>query len=230
MKRIIILLTLLYPVTSFAQSNVGLIVGNGVRIRCDANVKSKEVSKVYGLKDVTILEETDNWDDLGKNEMCSRYKWVKVKWHPDSIGWVYGKYCFKNDGTSGLQTNKTRFEFNGSSYQLQIYENYEYPVGDEEGLTGCNNTYHIYLYEEKTSNYYPIADPYSKKSYGETSMVFYSNEGVGESIKEIKTSGNKIMINTFIGYQEGNAEADYVIQWINDQFEVTSYKKGETKY
>src|SRR5687767_8174403 len=120
--------------------NVGLIIGNAVRIRSDANIKSKEVSKVYNMREVDILEESDKWDALGKEDMCSRYKWVKVKWHPDSVGWVYGQYCFKNEEISGLATDKTRIEFNGSTYWVQLYQNYEYPTADEDGLTDCNNT------------------------------------------------------------------------------------------
>lgn len=229
MKKILFALTIQLLSTAYAQPNIGLIIGDAVRIRSEANVKAKEVSKVYNMREVEILEVSEKWDDLGKKEMCSRYKWVKIKWEGDSTGWVYGKYCFKNEASSGLLTKDTQFQFYGTSCQIQIYQNYEYPVGDEEGLTGCNNTLRVYIYDEKTSNYYSINDSFSKKEEGETKMVFYSNDALGEAIDGIKVEGEKIKVNVQIGYQSGGASAVYTIIYKNGVFSVASYTKSEVK-
>jgi len=230
MKKIALICLLITSSAIFSQSIPGLIIGDGVRIRSEGNASSKEVSKFHGMHQVEILEVSSTWDDLGKNEMCSRYKWVKIKWEGDSVGWVYGKYCYRNNGISCFTTKKTRFEFSGGLYHIMALANYEYPVADEDGLTGCNNTYKIFLYEEKTSSYYSINDAYSKKENGETTMVLYSNEGIGENISKIEVQSDKIIVYVDITYQEGKSNAIYSIQSKNGGFKVSGYVKAETKY
>ncbi len=229
MKKILLMGSIAFMGILTAQSTAGLIIGEGVRIRTEGSAKGKEVSKVYGMRSVEIVEVSEKWDDLGKkDDMCQRHKWVKIKWAGDSTGWVYGKYCYQNDGSSCLLTKETSFLLKNVAYQLMIFQNYEYPVGDEQGLTGCNNTYKIMIYEVSSKNYYLIKDSKSKET--ESLMVFYSNMGQGENIKKISVQEDKIIIDVFINYQEGSATSAYTIEKNGGVFQVSNYQLSEVKY
>lgn len=228
MKKNLLIIFLFITSFIYAQKPAAFIVGDGVRIRNAGNTKSEEISKVNGIRKVEIIQESKKWDDLGKKEdICNKHKWVKIKWEGDSSGWVYGKYCYQSTGTTGFSTNKTGFHLNGSSYVVQLYKNFEYPVADEEGITGCNNSYRVYFYNETNNQFFVIKDDFSKKQYNEKNMVLYSSDGISESIADLKVIGDKIIIYVTVGHQDGTGKSTYTIVQNNGEFMVTEYLNEE---
>jgi hypothetical protein len=227
MNKVTLILTIVVSNMCFAQStHPGLIVGDAVRIRESGSAKAKEISKVYGSRNVEIVEESKSWDDLGKkDDMCARHKWVKVKWQGDSTGWVYGKYILEANPDKNVLLD---FSFKETKYKLVLFKNYSYPVGDDEGLTGCIWWYKVYFWNIDADSYLPVYDNLSKKEF--TTMTLESSDGAYEVIKSMHSDNKKIYVKTEIGFQEGGAEADYIIEWKKDRFEVTSFVQSPTKY
>ncbi len=229
MKIKFIFLCLLFPCMLTAQSTEykSFIVGEGVRIRSEGSAKGKEISKVHGIRQVKIVEEGGKWDDLEKNNMCDRHKWVKVKWAGDSTGWVYGKYAYFDDREGGELYEKTTFIYHNISYEIAAYRNYGYPVGDEEGLTGCSYSYLVFIKTAESNKYYQVKDVMSKEN--ETNMILYSNDGIGEQISKVTIEGDQIIVHVDISYQEGGANATYNLRFLNGEFKVVAYNKTEIK-
>lgn len=218
MKKIILLVVFQVAAICYSQSHPGLIVGDAVRIRSSASVKGKEISKVYGQRKVEIIQESDKWDDLGKkDEMCSKHKWVKVKWDGDSTGWVYGQFIYEIDPHENAQKP---FMFNQQTYQVVSVKNYNYPPMDEEGLTACTWWYRIYI-KDAQGNYSPVYDVKSKENFN--IMTLESSDGAVESITSVNVDHNKIIITVEIGYQEGGATAVYTITRNDEKFSVSDY-------
>lgn len=203
------------------SSYKALIIGEGVRIRSDATAKGKEKSKVYGNRQVEIIEVGKTLDGLGKDDMCEKYPWIKVNWQSDSTGWVYGKYVYYNDTDESYITKESTFTFQSKNYQLLLYRNYGYPPGDENGLTGCAYTFLVYIYDISSNKYYQVKDNKSKKD--QINMVLYSNDGIGERVSEVKGVDNAIHIFIDISYQDGGAEAFYILNFRDGSFNVTDY-------
>jgi Bacterial SH3 domain len=228
MKKIWALLVFIFPLFAFAQTaELGLVIGDGVRVRSKPTVKSKEIGKFSGIHAVTILQEWVEWDNLGKKDLCDKHKWVKVKWEGDSTGWVYGKYVYFDNRIKIEGAPKFIFNLNNTNYHLTTFQNYTYPIADEEGITGCGYMYQVMITKEGTNNYVQIKDVISKKN--ETHMVLEDDDGINEQIRMVKLENEQIIVEVNIGHQDGSASAIYTIRYLNGQFNVVGYESTELK-
>lgn len=205
--------------------NNGIIIGEGVRIRSTGSAKGTEISKVHGMRSVEILQEGDKWDALGKEDMCERHKWVKVKWEGDSTGWVYGKYVYFDNLNKKEGTPKFVFNLGNIDYRLSTFQNYTYPIADEEGITGCGYMYLVMIKPIGSNQYVKINDAMSKKD--QSYMVLEDDDGINEQITKVRVENEQIIVEVEIGHQDGSASSVYKLRLINGQFNVVSYKSTE---
>ena len=230
MRSLFFFLMLLFPLIASAQTikYKAIIIGEGVRIRSEGSAKGKEISKVYGKREVTIMEESRKRDDLGKKNDCESYPWIKVKWEGDSTGWVFGKYIYYNDQGGVLNDGGGDFLLQKRIYKILTYRNYSYPVADDNGLTGCGLFYYVVLYCAETKKYHLIKDTKSKEGF--TYMSLFNDDSGGEAIYMNKGEDDGSMrFFVTISYQMGGAEAYYIFKYSGGTFIVTEYNKSETK-
>jgi hypothetical protein len=223
--------TLLFFIVSgyvWNQTNTGLIIGEGVRTRTKPTTKSKEISKVYGMRLVTIVEEGEKWDALGETDPCEQHTWVKVTWEGDSTGWVYGKFCFKRDDARCLRNSENNILWMGKNYAICIFANYQYPIANADGITGCGDELRLMLYDQATNTYYPVKDTLSKEN--QSTLVLYDSDGIAERIQQISVKNNQLILDLDIGYQEGMRTAVYTIKKTGNGFEVVSYMQSDVQY
>jgi hypothetical protein len=226
--RVCTILFLMISSAAWTQTNAGLIIGEGVRIRTQPTIKSKEISKVFGMRLVSIVEEGEKWDALGETDQCEQHTWVKVKWEGDSTGWVYGKYCFKRNDARCLVNSNNNVLWMGKNYTVCIFANYQYPIANADGITGCGDVLKLMIYDPATLQYYPVKDTVSKKN--QSTLVLYDSDGIAERIQQISIKNNQLMLDVDIGYQEGMRTAIYAIKKTGNGFEVVEYNQSDVQY
>ncbi len=225
MKKLCLLLLILTSHHLFSQTP-GFLFGDGVRIRSTGSTKGKEVSKLYGLYEVLILEVSSQPDGLGKTDNpCEMFPWVKIKWHPDSTGWVYGKYIYHESEENTIKEGLS-FDVGGDQCTLKAVLNYGAPSSDEnEGLTGCDQEYLILVFNPGDLSFTPIKD--SKSKEGETYMKLFSGEGGGEQITATDNENSNIVLYTQIYLQDGGSQGVYTIKRTGSKYEVINYQKNQ---
>lgn len=84
---ILLLFTIVFSIFS-SELKYGLINGNNVNIRLEANIKSSVITKLIVGELVTVIEKSNELYRIGKDE----YNWFKIKTKKGITGWIYGKY------------------------------------------------------------------------------------------------------------------------------------------
>ncbi len=135
-------------------------VGNGVRLRSKANLKSEKVAELENGTLVKILEKTER-KVISKNNDCNKlgYPWLKVLTATGEEGWIYGRYLHQNikKTSKGLGSYvNTEHKFDDLPYTFHIGKDFSYPVSDSDGLTGCSDYMMPYFYKKGETTIRPI--------------------------------------------------------------------------
>ena len=171
---------------AFAQPPAfkSMIIGDGVHIRSEPNLKGNVISKVYKYRVVEFVEESKKKDDLEKKDSCELYDWVKIKWSDDSIGWVFGKYFFtvSDEVEPGDSVN-----YHGFPLRVLIYQRLYQPWWNGgEGPSQCDESpIYAVVFQSASDKYSLISDKvFTKLDY--LDFCDY-NTGSGSETKLIKT-------------------------------------------
>jgi hypothetical protein len=135
-------------------------VGNGVRMRSKADLKSEKVAELENGTLVKILEKTER-KVISRDNDCNKlgYPWLKVLTATGQEGWIYGRYLHQNIEISktglGSYVN-TEHKFDDLPYTFHIGKDFSYPVSDSDGLTGCSDYMMPYFYKKGETTIRPI--------------------------------------------------------------------------
>ena len=139
----------------------GFTIGNGVRMRSKADLKSEKVAELPHGMLVKILDETSR-KSITKGFDCDDYgyPWLKVKTADGQEGWIFGKFLNKipkkaiDKKVNNFQ-GKT-FKFKDEPFIFGFGIDYSYPMMDDEGLTLCEDMTTLFLYKEGEETIRPI--------------------------------------------------------------------------
>ena len=208
----------------------GFTVGNGIRMRSEANLKSEKVAELPHGMLVRILDKTGR-KSITRGDACDEYgyPWLKVKTANGKEGWIFGKFLYKinkklvNKQVSDFQN--TTFKFKDEPYIFGIGIDYSYPVGDDDGLTFCKDMAMPFLYKEGEEQIRPI---FAKSTKGrDWQLTAHKNgywqfvaesDGISEDLHHFLQILYGVRLNYEAQYQESRAEGKIEITQKNNKF------------
>lgn len=207
----------------------GFTIGNGVRMRSEADLKSEKVAELPHGMLLKIMDETGR-KSVTKGEECDKYgyPWLKVKAADGQQGWIFGKFVNKipkvASGRKISNFQGSTFKFKDEPYTFGFGKDYSYPVGDDEGLTLCEDRATLFLYKEGEEQIRPI---FAKTTKGRDWQLTSHKNGywqieTSDMIEEDLHSFLQILYGVRLKYeaqfQEGFAEGTIEITEKNNKF------------
>jgi hypothetical protein len=210
MKKLLFLFLWFCSITNIdAQtSKFGIIIGNGVRIREQANFKGKEIVKILTKEIVEILEVTTTKQSItGElNDTCGFYPWVKIRSNNKTEGWVFGKYVFKLEEAekdkARLPQNRN-IKLDTELYSLIVSRNFQ--QGCDVALSFCNDFAVVLLLDEKREKVKLFPAPQHEKLSSKSLNYWHINTDneVYEKITKIEEIDHqKYLLQVYQEFQE----------------------------
>ncbi|MEY4902403.1 MAG: hypothetical protein RLZZ292_218 [Bacteroidota bacterium] len=211
MKKLLFLFLWFCSITnSDAQtSKLAVIIGNGVRIREQANFKGKEIVKILTKEIVEILEVTTTKQSITGElkDTCGFYPWVKIRYNNKTEGWVFGKYVFKLEESekdkARLPQNRN-IKLGNESYTLIASRNFQ--QGCDVPLSFCNDFAVVMLLDDKREKVKIFPAPQHEKLSNPGNFNYWhinTDNGVYEKIIKIeKIDDQKYLLQVYQEFQE----------------------------
>ncbi len=216
---------------TYAQCNA-IIVGEGVRIRSNPNLKAEITDKCVTGDLVRIVKSSDERMVIDKGgSPCDQYGyyWYEVITADGQKGWVYGKFVY-NIITKGKRAEAYAKKMNEMMDKSLLVNNEpwfigfahdnSYPVIGEQGLSGCDDFYMVYLYQKQRKKVQPVKFMQEKDDgiIMETTrennwMLFTQSEGFEDVIHAFHIESPNVFITIQRQYQEGDDFFDICISF-----------------
>lgn len=164
----------------------GFTIGNGVRLRASADLKSEKLAELpYGLL-VKILDKTAR-KSINKSDDCNNYgyPWFKVQTADGKEGWVFGAYLAtfeKVNDPNFKQLKKLQgaiYKFKDEPYIFGAAFDNSYTSIDTDGPTGCEDSAMPFLYKAGENSVRPI---FSKATKGRDWQISKHKNGYWQLI------------------------------------------------
>ena len=216
----------------------GFTVGNGVRLRESADLKSKKVAELpHGLL-VSILDQTRR-KSLTKGSQCDEYgyPWLKIKTVAGHEGWIFGKFIYRFEAGDGNENMKKyagkTFKFDDEPFEFGVAFDFSYPVGDDEGLTFCEDMALPFFYKPGDEKIQPIfarktdGRDWELSSHKNGYWALVSSDGISEQLLGMLQILWGARATYFADHQEGTAEGEIDITRKNNKFyaKYTKYNR-----
>ncbi len=231
-----ILILFIAVVNLYAESaSTGVVIGNRVRLRSEANLKCATVGFLNTGTEGKIIGQSDKPENLIKSNEFAYY-WYKINAKVkgrDVSGWIYGQFFYirKTDVNSKISAD---FYLHGNKYQLVVFsempQDYDMPEG---------NIYNLpFIRDIKSGRLFTLAEKNNileKAEYRGNSdkkcgfFRLHSNSGYGERVVSSPVvKDNFILIPIHTGLQEGRITFKLKVIKKGDNFhivDIADYKR-----
>lgn len=214
-----------------SDTGLGLIIGDGVRIREQASVNSAILSKISTGERLEILEVAPPGDSTTL-DACEVFPMVQVKTASGRKGWVFGKFVYRVYTNDHFFNNLNPVPFDGRMLELKRCHNFGTGAADQVGLTGCDDYYPVLLYDTKTGELFPVAMAQPQNQVPNFKFwCLEDDEGGGEHPTGLRADAQKITAGVFAEYMEGCGSYDvYITKGLKGYQAVSAdYKQMEEK-
>lgn len=146
----------------------GLVVGEGVRLRSEANLESEIVEKLSTGDIVRMLEVSKKRVAIGSGEdFCIKngYFWYRVQTVNNNQGWIYGKFLYSilKDPAKTVEYSDFLPEFinsrlspPNSDWYFGLAKDNSKPVMDENGESECGIDLIPFFYQKSGKKVKPV--------------------------------------------------------------------------
>lgn len=222
----------LIPTKLIQDKYNGFSVGDNVRLRAEADVKSEMIAELPNGLLLKIIKRTEKEFVLFKNnDSCDEYghPWVEVETIDGQKGWIFGKFVYKIENLKHEKINEFQgriFQFNGEDYRFGYGVDFSHPAMDDVGLSGCEDLGILFFYKEGEQQIRPIMVKPNKLSswrkLKENSKGFWhfvhGSDGYIEHLYEVKALKDKINFRYHSSEQDGGTDAVVQVSFQNDEF------------
>ncbi|RWW92186.1 hypothetical protein [Flavobacterium cerinum] len=167
-------------------------------------------TRLYGLI-VDMDSISKNRIDIAKSDdQCKAFHFVKVN-NPKVKGWLNSKDIYEY----GNNERDTLFKEGDTDFKMYIGKNFGIGVEDEYGLSGCDNTSPVVLFNSKSNveAYVPLKDKTGK--YQGKFLVLDAHDGWYDKIIKSDFTGGKLKLIIHRSYQEGSADFTVIISLLD---------------
>lgn len=190
----------------FINSNkVGFIL-EGTHTTYNSFLDSTGILKIKKISEIKIIGVSKQLKAYKEDNYCSKANIIKL--------------IYKLDTTivlGNIVLEKKKNIFSNDSIQIFVAKNYNIGAIFENELSGCDEYGYLLInYRNEKSLIKPRNNEYSKE-LSFTALI--SNDGMEDSIISCKSNNDTIVIEMFVGYQEGTGT-----------YNLNIYKKNEIWY
>jgi hypothetical protein len=214
MKYFIFSYFLLLNSYTFSQQNKGIVVGDSVILY--ENIDSRKVLVAfYNLEVFDILDDTTFKISKSEND-CSKFSWVKVMSKSGQIGWVSSKDFYKISSLSKQESKVGYLKIDNVTYRLLICRNYGVRAMNVDGLTDCEDSNPIVLYNSKNDSYYLAQNDnflFSEKMF----LCLRDDNMMREKIVSKTSVINDVTLLIDTTFQEGYGKYEIHLKRVNEK-------------
>ena len=205
----------------------GFIVGDNVRLRASADVKSDMVAELSNGLLLKILGKTDKEYILLKGSYCDETygsPWINVETIDGQKGWIFGKFVYKVENLKHETINEYQgkiFEFNNEKYRFGYAVDFSHPFMDNTGLSLCDDLGILFFHKTGEQQIRPIIvkKPETQRiSLEQNKKGFWHFVNYSDHFYEVKELENKIQFKYHACVQAGSIDGVIQVEFQNDQF------------
>lgn len=155
-----------------------------------------------------------NWIDTTKSgDQCRAFHFAKVN-NPKVKGWLHSKDIYEY----GNNERDTLFKAGDIDFKMYVGKNFGIGVEDEYGLSGCDDTSPVVLFNSKSNveAYVPLKDKTGK--YQGKFLVLDAHDGWYDKIIKSDFTGGKLKLIIHRSYQEGSADFTVIITLLDKAY------------